>query len=520
MRGNRGPTTRSTALRFFRRHLTGQKNTTTSESFCKLGIRSGLQKAMNTLGMSDPTPIQARGIPSCLTKPRVALAAETGSGKTLSYLLPTLETLKRVEEAKGRALPCRPRAIIVAPSRELAIQIADDAKTLNKNAGDDSHFRSLALIGGTTKQRQARTLKNGGIDLIVGTPGRVQYHRDAGHLFTSQLEVLVLDEADTLLIGGFEHELKCVLDSVRGISETDGDDDAEDGDEETTTTHDDPDNECRVILAGASFDKDVHDAIRASLGHSFEWVHTPRLHSLPPTAEQVDVVVAERGEKHGHLVSEIRQRIGVDDSENDAKTTSVLVFCNSIASCRSTEHALREAGIDSLGLHGGIPPRMRDVNYKRFASRNASVLVCTDLAARGLHLPHVGCVVNFDAPRDSYEFIHRGGRTARAGREGEVVSIVHGRERQRLNILRNAAQTGDFLGLKATQEAMASRGQRRRQDKEGGASIASKKRKQKKMEARRRRRGAPGEGDGRHVLSAEDRTARLPRDLQRRIRKL
>jgi len=434
---------------------------------------------MDTLDMSEPTAIQKKGIPVCLNHSSVALAAETGSGKTLSYLLPSVELLKRTEALKGRALPQRPRVVILTPSRELALQVLQDAKALNKVAGPDSHFRCIALVGGRAKQQQIRPLRESGVDMIVGTPGRIAHHREAGDLFLSHLDVLVLDEADTLLVGGFAGELKSILEPISARERRV----ARSGSKES-----DP---CRVILAGASYAQEIHDAVHKYFDRDFEWVHTKQLHSLPKTARHVESVVVDRGSKHDRLIEEVRER-------NDR--TSVLVFCNSIASCRSTEHALRESGVQSLGLHGGIPPRLRDVNYRRFVSEDVSVLVCTDLAARGLHLPQVGCVINFDAPRDSYEFLHRGGRTARAGRSGEIVSIVHGRERQRLSILRDAAERGDFLCLKATHEAITER--RRRVD--GRSNVP-------------RRRTA--ERDAKEEGNAQSRIRGLPKELQRRIMK-
>lgn len=402
--------------------------------------------------MVVPTPIQRTGIPAFLQEDRdVVLAAETGSGKTLAYLLPAAELVRRREESSGRASPQRPRALIITPTRELAIQVFRDAKRLNKNAGPDGHFR-CAL---TDKKRRRDDDTS---DVLVGTPGRIDALMKSDKLFLSRLDVLVMDESDMLLTGGYG-ELDTILRPLIERRRRDGA------------------SACKVVLVGASHDERMRRAIGRTFGGSaadFDWIRTTRLHRLPEEASESDIVVSDRGEKYMELSSFL----------SESSTTTTIVFCNSIPSCRSAEHALRESGIDTVGLHGGIPPKLRHRNFSMFERGEVRVMVCTDLASRGLHLPHVDRVVNVDIPRDSHEYLHRAGRTARAGRMGEVVSVLHGRERYRLSILRDAADRGEFLDIKTTNDMLDERrrgvpkrkkgpASRRRRDEEEDAKLSS-----------------------------------------------
>ena len=171
---------------------------------------------MSNLNFEIPTAIQEVAVPRILEND-VVIAAETGSGKTLSYLLPGAEIVRRAEDELGRSLPKRPRAAIVTPSRELAMQVFEDAKALNREASSDSHFRSTHLLNpGTKKRRKNRDtrMREIGFDIVVGTPGSFGRCRDSGELYTSKLRLLVLDEADTLLTQGFDKELRSVTSGI------------------------------------------------------------------------------------------------------------------------------------------------------------------------------------------------------------------------------------------------------------------------------------------------------------------
>jgi superfamily II DNA/RNA helicase len=443
-------------------------------NFSKLGLRDGLCKAMESLSFTNPTAIQEVAIPRILrNEANAAIASETGGGKTLSYLLPSAEIVRRAEESMGRSLPKRPRAAIVTPSRELAMQVFGDAKALNKAAAADSHFRSTHLLNpGTKKRRKNRDgiMKQSGFDLVVGTPGSFVRYRDSGELYTSKLEVLVLDEADTLLTGGFDKELKSV---TNGIGDS-----------------------CRVVLVGASYAGNVRKAAQRFFpNREFEWIQTRGLHMLPSGATELDVDVKDRGDTKHKVLLEI---LSSDLDSSSSSSSSILVFCNSMESCRSTEHTLREAGIDVVGLHGGIPPKLRRTNFNLFRDQRCTVMVCTDLAARGLHLDHVGCVVNFDTPRDSQEYLHRAGRTARAGRKGRILNLVHGREKQRVRILRDAATNGSLLELRDVHGEVIKRRERRVQ---GVKTLEGSRKREREHE------------------NAKEKLRSLPKSLQKKIRK-
>jgi superfamily II DNA/RNA helicase len=444
-----------------------------STSFAELGVSAelieGLASLPNFSPSADearPTLIQQRSFAPITSGEDVVIGAETGSGKTLGYLLPVIQRIKALEVAgRGRAPPRRPTALVVTPSRELSEQVFGVAKHL-------SHFSRLrvaSFLGGEGARRQRTRLDNG-VDLAVSSPGRLRQLWEGGALHLSGVEVVVIDEADTLLTEGFDDELLPIFRALDARQSRGG-------------------SRCQFVLAGASFAPSARRVLRR-LFPDASAVSTPRLHALPDTLTQ-RVVRPASNDKHpalldailgagnraslrageGRGAGELSPATDLGDIEASSRERPLisrprptLVFCNSIDSCRSTEHALREAGIESAGLHGGIPPRLRAENFRRFRQGDASVLVATDIAARGLDLPGVERVINFEFPRTGAEFLHRCGRTARAGARGEIVHLLHGRDAPRASAIRRGLEQGRVLTLAEVEDAT----DRRRSD--GGAA--------------------------------------------------
>ncbi|KAK9809038.1 hypothetical protein WJX72_008266 [[Myrmecia] bisecta] len=370
-----------------------------TSTFESLGLSASLLHAVAEHRLTSPTEIQAAAIPVILKGGDVLLASHTGSGKTLAYLLPLIKLLKEQEAQEGFvSRPKRPRAIVLGPTRELTDQILRVAKSLSHHV----KFRSTCVNGGGTMGQQTDALANP-LDIVIGTPQKVAQHAEKGHLYYGDVQLLVLDEADTMFDRGFGPEVKQVLQPLRSKSQP-----------------------AHCILVSATLSK----AVRQLLDKEFpgiQVVETKSLHKgvagarhsflpLPPEVNKLDLLAQ---------VVEGEQRRG----------KRLMVFCNTLDSCRATEHFLQERAVPTVCYHGDVPLNDRRLAIERFACSELTspsdqpVLVCTDLAARGLDMPgRVDHVINFDFPLNPIDYIHRTGRTARAGAAGRITSIVSKRD--------------------------------------------------------------------------------------------
>ncbi|KAK9915806.1 hypothetical protein WJX75_004286 [Coccomyxa subellipsoidea] len=367
-------------------------------SFEQLGLGEELLSFLSEQKLTTPTEIQAQAVSEVLRGGDVLLASHTGSGKTLAYLLPLIKLLKDAEmSGAAQAKPKRPRAVILGPTRELTDQILSVAKSISHKA----KFRSACVNGGGSMGQQKESLAQP-LDILVGTPQKLVQHAEKGHLYWGDVQYVVLDEADTMFDKGFGPEVKAVLGPLRSKS-----------------------HPANTILVVAT----LSQAIRKLLDAEFpglKRVETSSLHrgvvgarhsflAAPPNANKLDVLVqVVTGEA--------------------ARGKRLMVFCNTLDSCRATEHHLRERGVPTLCYHGDVPLDGRREAIAQFSSGDTGpegqpVLVCTDLAARGLDMPAaVDHVVNFDFPMNPVDYIHRTGRTARAGASGRITSIVAKRD--------------------------------------------------------------------------------------------
>eukprot|EP00741_Cyanophora_paradoxa_P008171 tig00001265_g7908.t1 len=378
------------------------------------------------MGIHSPTPIQELAIPPIKRRTDVLITAPTGTGKTLAFLLPVVHNLKEEEEVEeGKTTEMRPRALVLVPNRELALQVLSVGKQLAHHA----KFSSLAVVGHKKQSEQRKTMERG-VDLVVATPGRLLKHRERGNVFFTRVRYLVIDEADTMVDPTFLPDLEALLVPIRRNVEEKG-------------------RSVQVILASASVTGPVSRLCDKHFPGA-QRITAPDAHQLPPKGQHHFLRIPAL-QKQQELLRVVRSRAG----------QGTLVFCNTIDSCRATAHFLAESGVPApASLHGGIPPRLRAEEWAKFTSGEASVLVCTDIAARGLDTTSVGHVVNFDFPRTAVDYLHRAGRTARAGRPGVVTNLVAPRDGPLADLLQDALRRRRPLPLDASSSnarALASR---------------------------------------------------------------
>ena len=477
---------------------TDKKN---SLAWNELGLWTELVTCLQTeLEFPTPTPIQSMTIPVLLADEHKSLCflAATGSGKTLAYALPLMQWLKQTEvfdesssssggsQGMSNSLAAdrprqRPRLVILAPTRELVLQITATVKQL-------CHVLKLsacALYKGKENYSQQTTQLNRPVDIVVATPARLLQHVQDKHVYLSRVQHVVVDEMDTLLEQGFATELRALLYPV--LYHRSGDQlVAETTTTTTTATELLQPNAPRLVLTSATMTRAILKMIGQQSGNDkddtvqarkhyvkkqdgspnntmmilppMQLLKAPGLHRVVPRLQQV-FVDAGSTDKMSLLID-----ILSSSSHKDQLLT--MVFCNTAASCRAVEYALGEAKIAALPYHGELNSSMRTANLQEFrragqilannvdgsssssSSVDKRILVCTDLAARGLDVPQVHHVVMFDFPLNALDYLHRSGRTARGydlQRKGRVTALVTKRDRVLANAIEQAVQRGEPL---------------------------------------------------------------------------
>jgi len=423
-------------------------------SWGKLGLTSDIVRAVSSeegMNLADPTKVQRLSIPAILQghssgNKGVAFAAATGSGKTLAYLLPVIQALKGEELLLANASQeeiarfrrhRRPRALILAPTRELASQILSVVKLISHHCKISSEL----IIGGDDYGKQKRRLDKS-LDVLVATPGRLVKHRDAAQVFLGSVKHVVIDEVDTMLEQGFQGDIAAVLHPM--LYKRKGSQDLPDDVELVATAP-------QIVLTTATMTNAVKHLLGRPTTKKFPskspiklplnmlLLEAPGLHRAVPTLRQTFVDVGQT-DKLALLLDVLRSRPGENLS---------MVFCNTIASARAAEHAMKEGGVESLCYHGEINSTDRAGNLKLFRGAGQGdvgpkVLVCTDIAARGLDVPEIDHVVMFDFPLNPIDYLHRAGRTAR-GTEGRVTALVAKRDRVLATAIEEAVLRGDPL---------------------------------------------------------------------------
>eukprot|EP00986_Skeletonema_menzelii_P019835 scaffold29339_cov148-Skeletonema_menzelii.AAC.3 len=432
----------------------------------------------------------------------VAFAAATGSGKTLSYLLPVIQSLRAQEmmalsasstsnsTSVNKALsmealsqlrrPRRPRAVVLAPTRELARQIL----SVLKSVGHTCKISSELLVGGDDYGTQRKRLNNRPVDILVATPGRLVKHRDAGDLFLGSCRHVIIDEMDTMLEQGFQNDIGKLLHPMLYRKKTVDKEEYKGGKLKlvegapqvilTTATMtpavrrllDKPDLPFTPKkVYGKQADEDGSpNSIKIALPRDIRVLTAPGLHRVVPRLKQVFVNVGS-ADKLSLLVDIVAggERQKRERRQRGDHLPLTLVFCNTVSSSRAAEHALSESGVTSLSYHGDLNSDDREANLERFRKAgegegDASVLVCTDIASRGLDVPQVDHVVMFDFPLNPIDYLHRAGRTARGlsssgtnanstikRGEGKVTALVTKRDRVLASAIEGAVQRGESL---------------------------------------------------------------------------
>ena len=354
-------------------------------SFEDLGLSAEVLRAVIEEGYDKPTPIQQKAIPVVLAGLDVMASAQTGTGKTAGFTLPLLQRLSETKANRqgGRKGPPPVRALILTPTRELAAQIAESVSTYGKYL----NFRSAVVFGGVSINPQISQLRRG-VDILIATPGRLLDHAGQKTVDLSQLEVLVLDEADRMLDMGFIHDVKRVLALL-------------------------PETQHRQnLLFSATFSKEIKQLAARML-------NDPKL--VEVAAQNA---TADRIEQQIHMIDKGRKRELLSKMIHDEDWKQVLVFTRTKHGANRLAEQLGKDGLTAAAIHGNKSQGARTRALAGFKDGDIRVLVATDIAARGLDIDQLPNVVNFELPNVPEDYVHRIGRTARAGLSGKAVSLV------------------------------------------------------------------------------------------------
>jgi superfamily II DNA/RNA helicase len=357
-----------------------------SMSFSDLGLSEDLLRAVTDAGYTEPTPIQAQAIPIVLMGRDVLGCAQTGTGKTASFTLPMIEIL-----ASGRAKARMPRSLILEPTRELAAQVAENFETYGKY-----HKLSKALlIGGSSMADQLKVLDRG-VDVLIATPGRLLDVFERGHLLMTDVKTLVIDEADRMLDMGFIPDVEKIVSLLSPMRTT--------------------------LFFSATMPPEIKKLADKFLSNPKE-ITVSRPATTAETITQGLLIVSHNdGRRPGGGQKEkrdaLRQLIRRDDPKN------ALIFCNRKRDVDIVWRSLNRHGFQSERLHGDMDQSTRMETLDKFKNNEVKYMVCSDVAARGLDIPEMSHVFNFDVPTHADDYVHRIGRTGRAGHKGHAFTLA------------------------------------------------------------------------------------------------
>lgn len=346
-------------------------------SFQSLGLSDALLKAVAQQGYTEPSPIQQKAIPVILDRKDVLASAQTGTGKTAGFTLPMLQILSQRENSKYRPI----RALILTPTRELAAQVYENVRAYS----EFTDLRSVVIFGGVNQKPQAAAIRRG-VDILVATPGRLIDLQNQGIISLKRIEILVLDEADRMLDMGFLRDIERIMDSMP--------------------------NKRQNLMFSATFSKDIRKLANGILHQPVTVEATPENTTVDAINQKVYRVA--KGKKTDLIIKLI--------SDGDWK--QVLVFTRTKHGANKLCKKMVSAGISAAAIHGNKSQGARTKALGGFKAGKISVLVATDIAARGLDIPLLPHVINFELPNISEDYVHRIGRTGRAGASGEAISLV------------------------------------------------------------------------------------------------
>ncbi|WOE76381.1 DEAD/DEAH box helicase [Alterisphingorhabdus coralli] len=364
-------------------------------NFADLGLSSELLKAVDDAGYSEPTPIQAQAIPSVLMMRDLIGIAQTGTGKTASFVLPMIDIL-----AQGRARARMPRSLILEPTRELAAQVAENFEKYGKY-----HKLSMALlIGGVSMGDQVKALEKG-VDVLIATPGRLMDLFERGNILLTGCELLVIDEADRMLDMGFIPDIEHICSKLPTTRQT--------------------------MLFSATMPPPIKKLADKFLSNPKN-IEVARPATANTAISQTKIPVTTRGKR-----ALLRHLLDADDMR------TAIIFCNRKTTVRELNKSLKRHGFDSGEIHGDMDQSNRLAELDRFKADTINILVASDVAARGLDIKGVSHVFNFDAPWHPDDYVHRIGRTGRAGATGKAFTFFT--EDDSENIANIEALTGQAI---------------------------------------------------------------------------
>jgi ATP-dependent RNA helicase RhlE len=365
-----------------------------SITFADFGLDPRVQKAIGEQGYNTPTPIQAQAIPHVLAGKDLMGAAQTGTGKTAAFVLPIIQKL--LPGSSSSASPARHpiRALVLTPTRELAVQVAENAANYSRH----TDLRSTVVFGGVDMQPQVAQLRSG-IEILIATPGRLLDHLGSKTANLSQVEILVLDEADRMLDMGFLPDLQRIINLIPAQRQT--------------------------LLFSATFSPEIKKLAQSYLRNPVT-VEVARQNAAADTVRQVVHLVSAADKQRAiTTILEARTRQGL--------SRQCIIFTNSRLGCAKLSRALERDGIKAGSIHGDKSQGERTLTLDAFKSGAIEALVATDVAARGLDIPAMPCVINHELPYNAEDFIHRIGRTGRAGSTGDAIALVDDGEKRLLD---------------------------------------------------------------------------------------
>ena len=365
-----------------------------TDSFIDLGVPANLVDALSPQGITSPTPIQAATLADSLAGRDVLGRGRTGSGKTYAFLLPTVARLSG-EQNRRRPQPGQPRALILAPTRELALQIEASMAPLAQATG----LSTLTIFGGVGQNPQVKAMQRG-VDVLVACPGRLLDLMGQGHIDLSAVAHLVIDEADHMADMGFLPMVRRIMDKVPASAQK--------------------------MLFSATLDEGVGVLVKKYLRN--------------PVVHEADSAVSPVSTMDHHVLSVDGEAKMTTLADLCAAPGRTIVFTRTKYGAKKAARKLRQNGVAALELHGNLSQNARTRNLDAFHSGTVETLVATDIAARGIHVDNISLVVHADPPAEHKAYLHRSGRTARAGQAGTVITLAGSDQREEVRQLMRAAK--------------------------------------------------------------------------------
>ncbi|MBN8598200.1 MAG: DEAD/DEAH box helicase [Planctomycetes bacterium] len=354
--------------------------------FSELNLSAPVLRALNEEGYTTPTPIQAQAIPSAMAGHDLLGCAQTGTGKTAAFALPILHLLTSTPADKTHRGPYLPRVLVLSPTRELATQIGESFQAYGRHTG----LRGVCIFGGVSQGRQVRALRDG-IDILVATPGRLIDLIEQGHVDLSQIKIMVLDEADRMLDMGFIAPIRRIVSLLSPNRQT--------------------------MMFSATMPREIMKLADSLLKNPVKVAVTPVASAAPMIEQSL------------YMVNKFMKPALLEHILQEAKVTRAVVFTKTKHGADKLAKVLNRSGISSVAIHGNKAQNQRERALDGFRSGRSRILVATDVAARGLDVDGITHVFNFDLPMEPEAYVHRIGRTGRAGAKGIAISFCDGAER-------------------------------------------------------------------------------------------